>query len=178
MALRNPIHERIYVDDDLPSFIKTGPSASIMHQATKHGIISAESQARESDAEDLRQTTLSNGYRSTTLPVEGANQSKHRFTHEMMANNKGWDYHFLLVSVSVIVALNIMLYIGFNTPFHRSQLEHIGVKPARFSASSSARQNIDDRIVTLRFAPDSDAAPASDTIDVDTKPHLYVPVIP
>ena len=176
MALRRQTHERIYVDDDLPAFIKAGPSPSVMFHATKQGLLSPN--GKEAIAETKRNSTLSNGYRSVEPESEKPIAQHNRSAYQTMSSNKGWDHRFLLIAVGTIIALNIMLYISFNDPFHHIALQRMGGSSALTATRIAPNQTLEDRIVTLRFSPESETVEPA-TTPAEAKPqHLYVPVIP
>jgi|GEM_PF-3876002 len=151
MELRKKTQGRVYVEDDLPSFIRRGPSMHMMkHAGTPDAFAPL-------PPDPIHEVTLSNGYRSSDRYLKEK-------TPEAAAGKpnlapapalKNWDNRFLLTIVGIIVSLNAILYISFHPASERSQLQRIGGRSVLIRGGVAPIPTLEDRVVTLKFTGSS-----------------------
>lgn len=170
MELRKPFHERVYVEDDLPSFIRKGPSLHIMHPSGRPDSFAPPHH------DPIHDVTLSNGYRSNDrfLPKEKLSETiRARPNHAPALKN--WDNRFLLMTVGGIVSLNAILYLSFHPLSERSQLQRVGGRSVLIKNHSSSTPPLEDRIVTLRFTSSSyTEEPLAPAKNIELKPDFPI----
>jgi len=172
MELRKPFRERVYVEDDLPSFIRKGPA---LHRIPQPG--KPESFA-PLPPDPIHDVTLSNGYRSSDRYLKAPTSDGLASTKAVSTSLpalKNWDSRFLLTAVGIIVSLNAILYISFHPISERTQLQRIGGRSALIKNNAAPIAPLEDRIVTLRFTSSSyTEEPAPITKETETKPYLSI----
>lgn len=177
MALRRQSSQRVYIEDDIPTFMKAGPSKLVLNEARKHGLMSKHLPRLTSTPSDAPIPTSAEK-QEEPIPVK---ETYVLAPPPILSHSKGWDQRFLLTVVTTLVLLNTALFIGFKHGRGSDGKRLMLINRATEEAPSSTR--LEDRIITYR-QPNPKAIESAKTQDAledtiqDTASYQYSPMMP